>query len=114
MDLLDVLGARRVGAHALEVGQDARLVVPDLTPHLGLVDELRAQDALDGALGLRLNRRPRLHAREVRLQVGAHRPRGTAAAEREQGERESEPRQPTPRNRRTPRRNTSSWSWCTQ
>jgi len=58
VDVLHVPRTWRVGTHALEVSEGAGPIVSDLAPHLGFVDELRAQDTLDGALGLRFHRRP--------------------------------------------------------
>src|SRR5437667_5049875 len=116
VDVLHVLRTGRVGPDLLEVGERTRPVVGDLAAHLRLVHELGAEDPLDRALGFRLDGPPGPHAGEVRLHVGADGARWTAAAERQPAEREdpSEAAQPTPRNRRTPRRNPSSWSWCTQ
>ena len=66
---------------ALEVGGEPRPAVCDLSEDLGLVDELCLEDALDGARGLRFDRRPRLAPREVGPQIGAGRGRGGVAAE---------------------------------
>jgi len=66
VDAGDVRRARRVAAQALEVCQDARPAVGDLPADLGLVHELRGEDALDGAVGLGLDRGPALGPRKVR------------------------------------------------
>src|SRR5438552_4122009 len=116
VDAGDVRRARRVAAQALEVCQDARPAVGDLPADLRLVHELRGQDARDGAVGLGLDRRPALGAREISSQLDASGVGRAAAGEEDaQHERRAEaPAHGASRNWRTPRRKTASWSWWTQ
>ena len=102
---------RRVATQRLQVSQDARLAVGDLPQHLGLVHELRLHDALDRVRGLGLDRSPGARAGEIRAQVDARLGRRSrAAAERaEDADADEDPtHHATPRNGRTPRRNSSS------
>jgi hypothetical protein len=81
VDAADVHRDGRVPAQRLEVREHARPAVGDLPPHLGLVDELGLQDALDRLIRGGFRRRPGLGAREVRAQIGARRLRGRLAPE---------------------------------
>jgi len=109
----DFLRVRRVAAQRLEVSEDAGLAVGDLPQHLRLVHELGLHDALDRVRGLGVDRSPCARAGEIGAQVDARlRGRCGAAAERAgDGDHDQErTHHATPRNPRTPRRNSSSRS----
>src|SRR5438552_2672627 len=117
VDARDALRARCIAAQVLEVRQDARPAVGDLPADLGLVHELRGEDALDGAVGLGLDRGPAPGPRKIRPQLDLRRiGRDAAAGDQDaQDERRAEtPSHGVWRNPRTPRRKVPSWSWWTQ
>jgi hypothetical protein len=88
VDLLYFVRRRVDRLDAGEVFGHSRLIGGDLTSHLGFIDELRGQDARNGAGRFGFDGGPIVGVLQVELQVGAsRRRRGVAGRRQEKGYR---------------------------